>query len=508
MIKTTGIKIVLIAALIIGIIISGLLESEAFAAKSVKKEPAPPSNLQAVTVTETSVTLSWKAPKDKVRTYDIYLDNIYLATTSGVTYSVDGLKPGTEYLFYVKAISFKGGISESSNTVVTTISIPAPEPVIEEVEIPVTETQALEQPERVKPKPPVQALSKKVVGYYAAWAAYSGYLPSQIDANKLTHINYAFANISSDLKITLGYPDIDENNIKLLNALKKTNPNLKTLISVGGWTWSGKFSDAALSDDSRTAFADSCVAFIKKYGFDGVDLDWEYPVSGGLSTNSKRPEDKQNFTLLLQKLREKLDEQGAVDNKYYLLTIAGGAGSSYVKNVEIASIAQYLDYASIMTYDLHGIWDKYTDFHAPLYANNDTSPQYKTSVDAAVNAWLNASYPADKLVLGIPFYGYQFSAVSNTNDGLYQTFNGANAISYQSIVDNYLSNPGFTRHFHSQSMVPWLFDGSVFISYEDTESIAYKTDYIISKKLGGAMAWELSQDPNEVLLDAIYKKMK
>lgn len=507
--KATGKKIVLVLAVIFCItIFSGLFESEAFAAKSVKKESAAPTNLHAVTITDTSVTLSWKAPKDKIRTYDIYRDNTYLASTSTLTYTVEGLKPGTDYLFYVKAKSFKGGISESSNTVSVTTILPTPEPVLPEPETPETQISETETSVTEKPKPPVQTLSKKVVGYYAAWAAYSGYLPSQIDADKLTHINYAFANISSDLKITLGYPDIDQNNIKLLNSLKKTNPNLKTLISVGGWTWSGKFSDASLTEDSRTAFADSCVAFIKQYGFDGVDLDWEYPVSGGLATNSKRPEDKQNFTLLLQKIREKLDAQGAVDNKYYLLTIAGGAGSSYVKNVEIASISQYLDYATIMTYDLHGMWDKYTDLHAPLYTNNDTSPQYKTSVDAAVNAWLDASYPADKLVLGIPFYGYLFSSVNNTNNGLYQTYNGANSISYQSIVDTYLSKPGFTRYFHNQSMVPWLFDGSVFISYEDTESIAYKTAYIKSKNLGGAMAWELSQDPNEVLLDAIYDAMK
>ncbi len=356
--------------------------------------------------------------------------------------------------------------------------------------------------------PTTQTTSKKIVGYYAAWAAYSGYYPNQIDANKLTHINYAFANISPDLKVTLGYPDIDVNNFKLLNSLKQTNPNLKTLISVGGWTWSGKFSDAALTDASRTVFADSCVAFIKQYGFDGVDLDWEYPVSGGLNSNSKRPEDKQNFTLLLQKIREKLDTQGALDNKHYLLTIAGGAGSSYVKNVELTKLSQYLDYATIMTYDLHGMWDTYSDLHAPLYENLDASPQYKASVDSAVNRWLNASFPADKLVLGIPFYGYLFSSVTNTNNGLYQRYAGANSISYQAIVDNYLTKPAFKRQFHSQSKVPWLFDGSIFITYEDPQSITYKTDYIKSKNLGGAMVWELSQDPKEVLLKTIYDGIK
>ncbi len=351
-------------------------------------------------------------------------------------------------------------------------------------------------------------LSNKIVGYYAAWAAYSGFAPDQIDATKLTHINYAFAKIGPDLTITMGYPDIDPTNFKLLNSLKQANPNISTLISIGGWTWSGKFSDAALSDASRTNFADSCVAFIKQYGFDGVDLDWEYPVSGGLSSNSRRPADKHNFTLLLQKLREKLDAQGAKDNKHYLLTMAGGAGNTYPNNVELASLSQYVDYAMIMTYDLHGTWDTYTDLHAPLYSNTDSSPQYKASVDSSINAWKKASFPMDKLVMGIPFYGYLYSSVKDRNHGLYQTFSGANSISYRQIAANYLSKPDYTRSLHAQSRVPYLYNGSTFITYEDTESIKIKIDYMKSKGLSGAMIWELSQDPDKVLGSALYEGLK
>lgn len=345
----------------------------------------------------------------------------------------------------------------------------------------------------------------KLVGYYAAWSAYSNFSPNQIDVSRLTHINYAFATIDSDLKLALGYPDVDPENIRILNSLKQTNPDLKTLISVGGWNWSGRFSDAALTEESRSAFADSCVDFIVKYGFDGVDLDWEYPVSGGLTTNARRPEDKQNFTLLLQKIREKLDARGTQDQTHYLLTIAGGADRSYVNNVELRKIAPYLDYANIMTYDLHGTWDTHTDLLAPLYPNSDTSPQYKTSVEQAVNTWLNASFPAEKLVMGIPFYGYLYSSVGNSNQGMYQRFGGANSISYQDIQTNYLHKSGYTRSFHSQSKVPWLFNGTIFISYEDAESIGYKSEFIKSKKLGGAMVWELSQDPSGELLGVLYR---
>ncbi|MDD3170004.1 MAG: glycoside hydrolase family 18 protein, partial [Eubacteriales bacterium] len=315
---------------------------------------------------------------------------------------------------------------------------------------------------------------KRLVGYYAAWASYTDFTPDRIDASKLTHINYAFANIGSDLKITMGYPERDSNNFKRLNQLKKDNPALKTLISIGGWTWSGRFSDAALTDTSRAAFADSCVAFMKKHGFDGVDIDWEYPVSGGLSGNSKRSADKRNFTLLLQVLREKLDAQGSADQKHYLLTIAAGAGSSYLDHIELSAIQPYLDYVTLMTYDIHGTWDTYTDHHAPLYAGTGPSPQYKASVDSSIRAWEKASFPKDKLVMGIPFYGYLYSNVTNINYGLRQTFHGANSISYQQIERTYLRKAGYRRYFDQQSKVPWLFNGSSFISYEDPESIESK----------------------------------
>ena len=153
------------------------------------------------------------------------------------------------------------------------------------------------------PKAMANIVSKeqlKNVGYYTSWSAYSNFTPDKIDATKLTHINYAFANVNEELKITLGDSYIDPSNIKKLNELKKINPNLKILISVGGWSWSDKFSDAALTDKSRTIFANSCVDFIKKYGFDGIDIDWEFPVSGGPPTNKYRKEDKQILPFYLK----------------------------------------------------------------------------------------------------------------------------------------------------------------------------------------------------------------
>lgn len=503
-----------------------------FGAKPNRSQILVPTNLKATSVTDTSISITWDTVKGKtsINNYDIYMDNEVINTVTSNTYTVNNLTPLTSYKLYVKAKDSVGNTSDSSN-VITVLTLQSTEPTTESTTIPTTEptTEIITEPttgtstepttgtviqpttEETTQTPivntPVGKVNK-IVGYYAAWAAYSNFTPDKVDANKLTHINYAFANIGSDLKITLGYPDIDISNFTKLKALKLINPNLKTLISIGGWTWSSRFSDVALTDASRTIFADSCVEFIIKYGFDGVDLDWEYPVSGGLATNIKRPEDKYNFTLLMQKLREKLDARGMIDGKHYLLTFAGPGSSGYVNNTELAKLNQYVDYANIMTYDIHGTWDKYTDFNAPLYTNSDTSPQYKGSVDAGVNVWINAGFPVGKIVMGVPFYGYLYNSVVNANNGLYQSYSGSSSISYANIVGNYLNKPGFTRYYHNESKVPWLFNGATFISYEDELSIGIKAQYINTKGLGGAMIWELSQDSNRVLLNALHNGLK
>ncbi|NLK43994.1 MAG: glycoside hydrolase family 18 protein [Tissierellia bacterium] len=349
---------------------------------------------------------------------------------------------------------------------------------------------------------------KKIVGYYASWAAYSGFSPDQIDPTKLTHINYAFANISQDLKISLGDPYIDYFNIMRLNNLRSINPDIKILISVGGWTWSDKFSDVALTEESRTIFANSCLEFIQTYGFDGIDIDWEFPVSGGLPTNKYRPEDKENFTLLLRTIREKLDEQSIMDGKEYVLTIAGSAGTIGVDNLELGEIHQYIDFANIMTYDFHGAWDKYTDFNAPLYTNHDSLNYFKPSVDESIKSWINSGFPREKIVMGIPFSGKLYNNVEAWDNGLYQSFEGSSVISFGEISTKYLYNQAFLRHYHPVAMAPWLYNGTTFISYEDEESIYYKSEYIKLNGLGGAMIWELSEDPNRILLDFLYQSLQ
>lgn len=476
-----------------------------------KKPPTAPSNLIATTVGETSINLKWTASYDAggVTSYLIYKNSVNIASVSTTSFTVMGLSPATSYEFYVRAKDKSGNISPISNKIsVTTAKTPAPvpDPVPNPDPDPAPNPNPVPDPDPVPN--PVPSNSKIIIGYYASWAAYSGYTPLNIPASKVTHINYAFAKIGSDLKIALGDPNIDVANFTKLNQLIAANPNIKTLISIGGWTFSDKFSDAALTDASRTVFADSVITFIKQYNFDGVDIDWEYPVSGGLPGNTRRPEDKTNFTLLMKKLREKLDTQGAVDGKKYLLSFAGGAGNTYINNVELSALSSYVDYAILMTYDLHGPWDTYTDFNAPLYTPSETSPQYKVSADSSVKAWISAGFPASKIVMGVPFYGYMYSGVANSNNGLYKTYTGSSSIDYDKIVSGYLSNSAFTKFYHPEAKVPYLSGGSVFISYDDPASIAVKANYITANNLAGASIWELSQNKDGTMINALYNNLK
>ncbi len=463
------------------LVLAGLLQIASEAKKSTDTQPpTTPQNLSVFSVSQTSVSLKWTASTDNkgVASYLIYKNAVNVGTATGTTFIVSGLTVSTTYSFYIKAKDTSGNLSQPSNTL-TVITLP------------------------------LTPIAQKIVtGYYASWSAYSGYTPQSIPATNLSTVNYAFAKIGDDLKIALGDPYIDPINFNQLKELKISYPKLKTLISIGGWNDSGKFSDASLTDASRTVFADSVVAFIKQYGFNGVDIDWEYPVSGGLPTNITRSADKQNFTLLLQKLREKLDAQGAIDGQKYLLTIAGGAGSTYVANTELIKIAGYVDYATIMTYDIHGTWDSYTDFSAPLYTPTDVSPQYKLSVDQSIKAWTSAGFPASKIVLGVPFYGYMYNNVTGGGNGLYKPFSGGSAISYDKILSSYLTDSSYTKYFHTVAFVPWLFNGSTFISYDDETSVAHKAKYIVANNLAGVGIWELSQNKGGQLLNALVTNLK
>jgi len=375
---------------------------------------------------------------------------------------------------------------------------------------------------------------KRVVGYYAQWAAARGSFVAGISAAKLTHINYAFSNVSDQGACQLGDPAADvqrvyaadesvnaqadtggakalHGNFNQLLELKQKYPALQVLISVGGYSWSDHFSDAALTDASRQAFVKSCIdLYIKQYKgvFDGIDIDWEYPGGGGLSAG--RPEDKHNFTLLLADLRKGLDAQGALDGKHYLLTIAAPAGSS-MSHYELADLIKSLDWLNLMAYDMHGTWETMTGFNAPLYKYAGER-ESSLNGDAAIQSYLAAGVPAAKLVLGVPFYGHGWKGVPSPNNGLHQqTSQGAamglyevGSFDYKELKKDFF--PVYTRYWDEYAQVPWLYNANIgiWISYDDPQSLAAKAGYARDKGLGGIMIWELSQGGEE-LLDAIQK---
>ncbi|HVO69685.1 MAG TPA: glycoside hydrolase family 18 protein [Aggregatilineaceae bacterium] len=373
----------------------------------------------------------------------------------------------------------------------------------------------------------------RIIGYYTSWSIYARkYFVTDIPADKLTHINYAFANVSEKGECIVGdewadtqypYPDDPPNapflgNFHQLNALKEEYPHLKTLISVGGWTWSDHFSDAALTAESRAKFARSCVALMKQYGFDGLDVDWEYPVSVGANPELGRPEDTENFTLLLADLRAQLDAQGEQDGRvHYLLTIAAPAGPYHYSDFQLGQIHPYLDWINVMAYDFHGGWETTTNFNAPLYAASDDSNPDDASLnaDAAMQAYLAVGIPAEKLVLGVPFYGRGWSGVPDIHGGLFQLATGVpdgtwepGAFDYNDLEANYL--PTSARYWHDEAGVPWLYnaDRQLMISYDDPESLRIKAAYVRSESLGGIMFWELSGDTGaHTLLNALYEQL-
>lgn len=347
------------------------------------------------------------------------------------------------------------------------------------------------------------APEETVVGYYAGWSSYQGYGPEDIPAQLLTHINYAFAMIDPDTgTLVLDNPKQDEKNFSGLRALREAYPHLKLMLSVGGWDYSTYFSDVAATAARRETFAQSCAALLSQYGLDGIDLDWEYPVSGGTAGTIHRPQDKQNFTLLLRAIRSALDSQGRRDGKDYQLTIAGAASTWYLNNIQPSAVAELVDHIFLMAYDIHGPWDSYADFNAPLYTPSGSAPQHQTSVSDSVEAYLERGVPADKLVLGLPLYGYRYDGVKSQNGGLYSTFTSARSIPYDTLVGTYLSDPSYRQLRHAEAQVPYLSGKGSFLSYDDARSIADKALLAAAEDLQGVGFWELSQDRNAVLISS------
>jgi len=410
------------------------------------------------------------------------------------------------------------------------------------------------------------ANAPRIIGYFVQWGVYSrNYRVKQVDtsgaAAQVTHLNYAFGNVSTDYKCYEetragwgdGYADygmlfkaadsVDgvadspdqplKGNFNQLRKLKAKYPQLKLMISIGGWTWSGRFSGAA-KPENRVAFVKSCIDLYLRGTidgqaafaglFDGIDIDWEYPAAPGFEgdpqhgvpPNVYSPADTQNYTALLAEFRHQLDAFGAETGKHYPLSIAVPTADINYNKIELKQVAVSLDWINLMAYDMHGAWNASgpTDFQAPLYASPDDPsplPERNFSVDSTVKDFLKQGVPADKIVIGVPFYGRGWTGVPDQNKGLYQSAASMKAApaTYEDGVEDYkvlkaLKAPTF-RDPKTQAF--WSFDGSNFWSYDDPVSIATKMTYIKQNKLGGAMFWSIDGDDG-TLVNAIYSGLK
>jgi chitinase len=418
--------------------------------------------------------------------------------------------------------------------------------------------------------------------FFANWDRYArGYFVNEIPAGKLNVIDYAFAapsaagtcalsDVWSDYQAPTWSGDnsvdgvaddpSDPNqhlfgNFNQLVKLKAKNPQLKVVMSIGGWTLSKYFSDVAATSSSRQAFVQSCIDLIIKGNlptggwppqaggdgvaaglFDGIDIDWEYPGIDPGNGADHSPADRHNATLLLQEFRRQLDAYGATTGKHYLLTADLPAGNvNSTGSWELADVAQTTDWINLLTFDFHGSWDAWTDFNSPFSLDPKEPPvggaaiQSTWTTKGTVDYYLANGVPAQKLVVGVPFYGKRYVGVPAANNGLYQPFTPQgwpfnDSPTFHELVDTGLTDGnlnvigptavsaprnsgndqhginGFAWYWNGPAGAPWLYnptlDGGTFISYMDPHGVVERAQLVNNSHLRGLFAWEVSQDDN------------
>ena len=336
--------------------------------------------------------------------------------------------------------------------------------------------------------------SKKynVIAYYTG----SGENVKQYPVDKLTHIIYSFLKIQND---TLTFHNEQQRkNLEQLVALKKIHPQLKIMVSVGGWGGCSFCSDLFNSETHRDNFAKTTVALFKQYGIDGLDLDWEYPAIEGYPGHKYDAHDKTNFTALIKRLRQEMGNE-------YLLTFAAGGFMSYLEqSIEWEKVMPLVDFVNLMTYDLVGGYSTVTGHHTPL---DDYRPGQQ-STTKCVNWLLNHKVESSKLIIGAAFYARVWENVPDTNNGLYQSGKFKQGVSYKNFSNYFSDTSGFVYYWDKRSKAPYRYNyqKKLFATFDDKRSIAEKAKFVRNKKLGGIMFWELVDDqPSGGLTEEISK---
>ncbi|MEM7554695.1 MAG: glycosyl hydrolase family 18 protein, partial [Cyanobacteria bacterium P01_A01_bin.84] len=342
-----------------------------------------------------------------------------------------------------------------------------------------------------------------VGGYLPSWEISSSTDPASIPGDKLTHLFYAFADVTSSGNIVLNQDGLD-GDIGVLQSIKTQNPNLKILVSIGG-AGDEDFSTVASTPQSRANFVQSAIQFMKDNGFDGIDIDWEFPEK----------QENQNYLQLLNDLRQELDNTSTADGKDYQLTTALPASplqlspsdygnSPYDFNPTfLKTTSDHVDFINVMTYDYHGSWEQKTNHQAALYksTNDQSYNSEKVNINWGIQEYLNAGVEAKDIVLGVPLYSQSWTGVNPgaNNDGLFESGTpvpAEQAILYKDLHGKMDKDNQYQRYWDDSAKVPYVYNSQTqeFSTYEDKQSVLGKLDYVEQQELGGMFFWHLGGD--------------
>ncbi len=304
---------------------------------------------------------------------------------------------------------------------------------------------------------------------------------------KLTHVIFSFAHLKgNDLNIKNA---ADSALIKKLVSLKNKFPDLKVMLSLGGWGGCETCSDVFSTKVGRREFANSVKEVNNYFGTDGLDLDWEYPAISGFPGHRFSPDDKKNFTALVIKLRKKLGKKNE-------LSFAAGGFKSFIDNsIEWDKVMKKVDRVNLMSYDLVSGFSTVTGHHTPLYSTS----QNPESVDNGVKLLQQQGVLAKKIVIGAAFYGRMWENVPDSITGLYQQGKFKAGISHKNFSLMLSPDSGFVSHWDSTAQASYLYnpEKNLFVTFDDKKSVGLKTKYVIDKGLGGIMFWQLRDDAYE-----------
>jgi len=330
-----------------------------------------------------------------------------------------------------------------------------------------------------------------IIAYYAG--------PSNrvdsFEVEKLTHIIFSFCHLKGNrLNVDNARDTVT---IQKMVGLKKRNPKLKVLLSLGGWGGCRMCSDVFSTAQGRDEFSASVKELTDYFKTDGLDLDWEYPAISGYPGHRFVPEDKPNFTALVVSLRKAL-------GKKHEITFAAGGFTTFLKEaVEWDKVMPVVNYVNLMTYDLVHGYSTVSGHHTPLYS---TSKQIE-STDNAVRYLDSIGVPRNKMVIGAAFYARIFENVEDVNNGLYQATKFRSGVPHKAFERAFSADSGFVYHWDAEAQAPYLYNAKKkwLVTFDDTTSMRLKTEYTITKKLHGIMFWQLNDDKyQDGLLNVIY----